>query len=167
MRHNTRSMFAAGNKTDRILGNITEPQGKMQDDRTLMLETGVRPQLEARCPGCDDSITYWRGPHPRVCLRGDSSAANPVWVTPDPPVVDNVVQGPRGGEIRTIAAERLYKIADVWANLPMPMINDTMRLWQPALCSECEIAHQRKWLDAAFPPAPEAGPEGKSGGGWR
>lgn len=167
MRDTTRSMFAAGRKTDRILGNILETEGKLQEDRTIMLKSGERPQTEARCPGCDDSITYWRGPHPRVCLRGDSSSNEPVWVTPDPPVVDNIVQGPSRGEIRTIAAERLYKIADVWDSLPMPMIDNKMRLWQPALCSECEITHQRKWLDAAFPPAPEAGPEGKSSGGWR
>ncbi len=147
--------------------------GVEQDDRSILLRKGEGPpDVTPRCHACNEAQTRWRGPHPTFYRGEDDAHGNPKWHTPHPPVVQrdgaDVVLMPAYNEMRSMAAERLYRVADVWRHGPQPMADGRIECWQPALCEPCEANHQRAWLEAVSPKPPEV--EDKSNGakhGWR
>jgi hypothetical protein len=134
-----------------LLSVLEQSIGKVAKDRSLILKAGQRPDGTPKCPGCAKG-TRWRGPHPRV-----QAGVGGVSHTPDPPLTHKgrvaTVQMPARGGMRTVEADRLYAMTDRWTDGPMPLNDGRLKLWQPALCGDCEMAHKLRWFDVAFPHA--------------
>jgi hypothetical protein len=139
-----------------LLATLRQQLGVI-DEATCSIVTrddGCEPDLPAFCPSCAET-THWRGPHPRVVATPSGRAS-----TPDPPLYTRTELGAEyvyvrpmlPNEERVFAADRLYRLADQWRDRPRPLeaLPGAVR-WQAALCDDCEVRHQRRWLDAVWP----------------
>ena len=106
------------------------------------------PDDMASCPNHAGTLTRWRGPLAQVG---------------DPPMVGGAVSEVRMNESRALAAVRLYRLADRYADGPCPMTDD-YRIWQAAPCTECMEVVMDRWLDATWPPPKERSTGAKSEG---
>ena len=117
------------------------------------------PAEDARCPGCVDMWTRWRGPLP------------PLGVPP----VGKVYLGkipyeaalvPYEDEPRGEAARRLYKLADTWKDKPQPMEKTPFVVYQAALCHECSQARMDAWFDSLWPAPKSKKARDRGDGDW-